>query len=480
MKRQLFKELYLSLRCFGTSMNPFYNPVFLGKILKRYLVDVDRLYRISEDALRRYQDKQLRRLVRCARTVPLYADKFKADGIYPGDITGMDDLWKLPFLSKDDVRQYYPDGIVSSTMKKESLIEVSTSGSTGKVLPMYVDMLAIVMGLLAYMRTLHEYGMSIWRNRITIIGDFAADTAESGYITRGVQPRLNLSRRFQNIQWLNTNDDPKKVIEAINVFQPEFIGGYVGMLGHLALLKEQGMGGNISPQYIGATGSVLDPTLKTFIEKTFHAHVFEVYGATESGLIGFQCKKGSYHLMSDLVHAEFFRNGEPVTSGEPGEMVITKFYGQGTPIIRYNAINDVVAPLDGSCSCGMAGALIHKVFGRSDLALYLPEGNVLLPSAFSEIYSKLLYALKTNKVKNTRIIQHDLTSIEIQVVIDDQLRTIGSSVEEIFRFLEHEFQQKVGSSVTVTVNEVASVDTSQGPRIVSKVDTSSYRVKKYL
>lgn len=461
-------------------MNPFSNPLFLGKILKRYLIDVDRLKRISEDALQRYQDKQLRRLVRFASTVPLYYDKFREAGVHPTDITGMKDLKKLPLITKDDIKQYYSDGIISKAIKKGSLIEVSTSGTTGKVLSIYVDMLDIVMGLFAYTRTLREYGMSIWKNKVTIIGDFAPHTAESGYITRGVQPRVNLSGMFKNIQWLNTNDDPQKVIEAVNAFQPEFIGGYVGMLGHLALLKETGLGNNITPQYIAATGSVLDSTLKTFIEKTFHAHVFEVYGATESGLIGFQCQHGSYHLMSDLVYAEFLRDDEPVASGDAGEMVITKFYGQGTPIIRYNAINDVVAPLSSSCPCGMSGVLIKKVYGRNDLAIYLPEGRVLLPSAFSEIYSKLLYELKTNKVKNTRIIQHDLATLEIQVVIDEQVRTVGPSAEDIFRFLQHAFQEKVGPGVTVTVKEVASVDTSRDPRVISKVDKTRFHVKEYI
>jgi phenylacetate-CoA ligase len=461
-------------------MNQFYNPVFLGKILKRYLVDVDRLERISEESLHRYQDRQLRRLVRFADTVPLYHEKFKQAGIRPVDTSGIDDLQKLPFVTKEDLKRYYPDGIVSSTIKKESLIEVSTSGTTGKVLPLYIDLLDIVMGLFAYMRTLHEYDMSIWKNRITIIGDFAPHTAESGYVTRGLQPRFNLTKMFKNIQWLNTNDDPKKVIAAINEFQPEFIGGYVGMLGHLALLKETGFGANISPSYIAATGSVLDSFLKSFIEKTFHAKVFEVYGATESGLIGYQCKQGSYHLMSDLVYAEFLRNGHPVSSDEAGEMIITKFHGKGTPIIRYNAINDIVAPTKGACSCGKAGALIKKIYGRNDLALYRSDGTVLLPSAFSEIYSKLLYELKTNKVKNTKIIQHDFNSLKIQVVIDETLRGIGPSVEEIFEFIRKGFQGKMGSDVTVTVKEVTSVDTSQGPRIVSFIDKQNYEISRYV
>ena len=276
----------------------------------------------------------------------MYHEKFKQAGIHPTDISGIDDLQKLPFVTKEDFKQHYPDGIVSSKINKDSLIEVSTSGTTGKVLPLYVDLLDIVMGLFAYMRTLHEYDMSVWKNRITIIGDFAPHTAESGYVTRGLQPRFNLTRVFKNIQWLNTNDDPKKVIAAINEFQPEFIGGYVGMLGHLALLKETGLGQDISPDYIAATGSVLDSFLKSYIEKTFQAKVFEVYGATESGLIGYQCKQGSYHLMSDLVYAEYLRDGHPVDSGEAGELIVTKFHGKGTPILRYNAINDIVAPFN--------------------------------------------------------------------------------------------------------------------------------------
>ena len=118
-----------------------------------------------------------------------------------------------------------------------------------------------------------------------------------------------------------------------------------------------------------------------------------------------------------------------------------------------HAINDIVAPLKKTCSCGKSGALIQKIYGRNDLALYLPGGNVMLPSSFSEIYSKILYQLKTNKVKNSKIIQHDLTNLEIQVVIDETLRTTGPSVEEIFQFIKKGFEEKTGPDVQVTVNE---------------------------
>ena len=381
-------------------------------------------------------------------------------------------------MTKDDIKQYYPAGIISSTKNKDQLVEVATSGTTGKSLPLYVDLYDIVMGLFAYVRTLHEYGMSIWKNRITIIGDFASHTAESGYVTRGVQPRFNIMSRFKNIQWLNTNDDPQQLISQINAFHPEFIGGYVGILSHLAVLKQTGLGADISPAHIGATGSVLDPSLKTFIEKSFGTHVFEVYGATESGLIGFKCRHGNYHIMADLVYPEFLNKGIPVRSGEAGHLVITKLFGGGTPIIRYNAINDIVAPLDSTCRCGMAGGLIKKIYGRDDLAIYLPDGTVLLASSFSEIYSRLLYELRTNKVKNTRIVQHDLNTVEIDVLVDEQLRSVGPSVAEVCAFLKQGFQTKVGPQVTVTVHEVDAID-SRGPRIISKVDPSQFVITGY-
>jgi phenylacetate-CoA ligase len=460
-------------------MNPFYNPLFLSKVLKRYLVDIDRLDRINDESLFQYQNKQLKRLIRFADTVPLYHDKFKQARISPTDIVSIDDLKKLPLVTKDDIKKYYPNGIISSETKKDTLIEVSTSGTSGKILPLYVDMLDIIMGLFAYMRTLHEYGVNIWKNKISIIGDFAPHTAESGYVTRGLQSRVNLTHWLKNIQWLNTNDDPKFVASALNEFKPDFIGGYVGMIGHLAYLQETGSI-NISPEYIATTGTVLDPFLKSYIEKTFQSKVFEVYGSTETGLIGFQCKQGSFHLMSDLVYVEFVRNDEPVSFGDAGEIIVTKFYGRGTPILRYNAINDIVAPRIKSCSCGKSGDLIQKIYGRNDLALYLPGGNVMLPSSFSEIYSKLLYELKTNKVKNSRIIQHDLTTIEIQVVIDDALRTTGPSVKQIFQFLQKGFKEKTGPNVEVFITEIDTVDTSQGPRILSKVDSKNYTIRHYL
>lgn len=227
---------------------------------------------------------------------------------------------------------------------------------------------------------------------------------------------------FNNIQWLDTNSKPEQLIEKINDFRPDFLGGYVGMLGHLALLKERGKGNKINPRVIGTTGSVVDDSLRKFIGNIFNAKLFETYGSTEAGPIAFQCEKGSYHVLSDFVHLEIIENEKYVSSEESGHVVITKLYGLGTPIIRYNAMNDIAAPLDKKCNCGLSGELIKKVYGRDILSLYLKDGKVLLPASITQIFSKILYELKTNKVMDVQIIQHSFNNLEIKLVIDEKQR----------------------------------------------------------
>ena len=460
-------------------MNPFYNPSFILKTIKNYLYDINRLNRLTNTQLQKFQTKQLKKMVQHAYNTPMYHSLYKKAGIHPNDITHITDLSKLPVVTKQDFEKHYPNGIIPTTMKKQNLIKVSTSGTTGKSLSIFVDPSDIVMGLFGYMRTLREYNISWRKNKIAIIGDFATHTAESGYINKGLKPLKYQKLIFKNILWLNTNDKPKDVIQKLNTFQPDFIGGYVGMLGHLAVLKDQGLGKNVNPQYVASTGAVLNPYLKNLIQTVFNTHVFEVYGATETGPIAFQCKQGSYHILSDLIILEITQNNKPVKSKQAGHLIVTKLYGKGTPILRYNAIDDIISPTDKTCNCTMAGDLIHKRYGRGDLALYLPGGKVLLPSSFSEIYSKILYELKTTKLQNTRVIQKDLNHIEIEIVIDKKQQNQKPSTDKIISVLKEGFQEKVGPEINITIREVEKLP-SHIQRIVSKVNPKQFETLSYL
>ncbi|MCJ7697330.1 MAG: hypothetical protein MUO73_03260, partial [Thermoplasmata archaeon] len=154
-------------------MNSFYNPIFISKVLKNYLFNIERQRRFNDEELSKYQNKNFKKMVQFAYTVPLYHDAYKKAGIHPDDIKSIEDIKKLPTVSKYDFKNYYPDGLVSSKIKKSKLIEVTTSGTTGKSLSIYVDMVEIVNGLFGYIRFLREHDINWRKDKHTIIGDFA-------------------------------------------------------------------------------------------------------------------------------------------------------------------------------------------------------------------------------------------------------------------------------------------------------------------
>jgi phenylacetate-coenzyme A ligase PaaK-like adenylate-forming protein len=176
---------------------------------------------------------------------------------------------------------------------------------------------------------------------------------------------------------------------------------------------------------------------------------------------------------------EFLKDGKEVSSEEPGNLIITKLFGNGTPIIRYNAINDIVSPLYQSCNCGISGGLIKKIYGRDVLSIILPGGKAILPSGISEIFSRVLYELKTNMLKETKIIQHDFTHIELQLVIDEEFRNQKTMVDKLFSMLKQGFLEKTGSEVEITIKEIKKVDKTEA-RIISKIDRNKVKIIEYI
>jgi len=463
----------------GGIMNQLYNPVFISKVLKSYLFDINRPWTISDEELEKFRNKRFQRIVKYAYSVPLYHDLYKKAKIYPDDIKGLDDISKLPFVSKNELEKYYPDGLVSSKIKKDKLIQVSTSGTTGRSLSIFVDLHDVVKGLFGYIRMLKEYGINWRKDKLTIIGDFSPHTVESGYINRGILPRIENSYIFKNIQWLDTNRRPEDLIKEINSFKPDFLGAYVGMLGHIALLKDKGLGEDINPRVIGTTGSVIDYSLREFVGNVFNASLFETYASTEAGPIAFQCKNGEYHILSDYVHLEVVENKDNVHEEEPGHISLTKLYGIGTPIIRYTAMNDIVALKSKKCNCGMSGNLLKKVYGRDILSLYLPDGKVLLPSSITQIFSKILYELKTNKVVDLQVIQYDFKNIEVKVVFDKKLRNKSPSNKKVFSLIEEGFKEKMGSDIKIGIKEVGKINRKDS-RIITKIDRNKFNITGYI
>ena len=108
--------------------------MFTGKAIRSYLFDLDRIWRITPEKMKRFQDKAFKKAVKYAYTVPMYNKRFKEANIHPRDIKSIEDLIKFPTVSKMDIRNAFPDGIVPINANKDKLWRINTSGATSKPL----------------------------------------------------------------------------------------------------------------------------------------------------------------------------------------------------------------------------------------------------------------------------------------------------------------------------------------------------------
>ena len=462
-------------------MNPFLNPYFLSKATKSYLIDRDRIWRMNDESLERFRDKQFRRIFKYAYSIPMYHEIYKKAGIHPNDITEIDDVSKLPFITKNDIRKNFPDNIIPPNFDKKGKPIISyTSGTTGEPVSLYFDMYTIVKGLLGYIRVIKEHNVDWRKTRMTVLVDLCENSVERNYLTDGIIPILKPIFSFENMQIFDTYGEAEDLIKKINNHNPEFLGGYPGMLRQLAILKKEGRGDNIQPRVIISSGAVLDIYLKKFLEEIFETPVFDAYGSMESGPAAFQCKQKGYHIHSDLVHLEIIDDdGEPVSPGKAGKIIVTRLYGSGTPIIRYNGLDDIVTSSDDTCDCGISGGLIGKVHGRENQSLYLPNGRVLLPSSLSRFFGEISEKINITKLKRSQLIQHKINKLEMVTLINNDLRNTKPSLEEIFSTIRKEFKAKYGSDIDIEFSETDYFE-PHIPGIVSKIDKSKIKKKIYV
>ena len=434
------------------------NPLLLLYLIKNYFTDLKRL-ECSYEKLENYREHAFKRVLKRALQTPLYAEKYKS--IDTANIS-LKTINRLPIVTKQDLRNHFPYGVTSKKLNASKAHLVSTSGSTGQPTSIYTDHYTIIKALIAFIRELRACNIS-WRDKLTLIVDLTPRAIEEAYLVKGLPIRLS------NMQILHVGEDVEKLSEKINAFRPKFIGGYPGVLRALAVLKRKGHGNNIQPETIASSGAVLDDYTKRYIEEAFNARVFDVYGSTEGGPIAFECTKGNYHIHHDMVHLEFLdEHQQPVEYGTPGHIIITKLYGNATPIIRYNGLKDFVIPLSKKCDCTINTPLIEKIVGRRADALVMPSGKIIPPFSVTGIPSKVMEQFNSTLVQQFQIIQENQNEIYLYLVMENE----SDEKENIMNEIKKEFEKRVERGVKISVVETDEIKSKELiPRvIVSKAE----------
>ena len=464
-------------------VNPFLNPAFSIKGLKNYLTDVDRIWKLSHEKMRRFQDKAVRNAVKYANTVPLYNKKYKESKIDINDIKGIDDLSKLPTVSKQEIREGFPDEVVPKNADKEKLWRINTSGATSKPLSFYRDTFGLLRDLNYTIRMQKFVGINWRKDRTTGMGPHNAPGRYDYALKHAVVDNLSLFIRSvedaQHISYIYK--DIEKKMEILNKYKPDFILGAPGDLQAIATCKKKGLGKDLNPKVVASSAGMLDDYVRNYIKEAFNCRVVDVYSSVEMGISAVECEEGNYHVFSDYVYLEFLDdNGDPVSSGEPGHVVLTRFFGKGTPFVRYTGVEDIVTPLYEKCPCGLHSTqLIKHIDGKQAHVINLPDGKYVTPVFFTRGVDAAMRRLKTDKIMQYQIVQQKIDKIDVYIVINEQKRNDPPSIEVLFKEITNEYEKVFKDSFKFEVKEVKKVigsdDSAKPPPIIlSKLNKSKY------
>ena len=455
-------------------MNSLLNPFIGIPLLIEYATAPTRLHRFSDERLQRYKDNAFKKVVKYAYEVPVYHNKYKKAGIKPYDIQGIKDIQKLPFVTKKDMIENFPDNITPLGYKKENAYVASTSGSSGKPVSVYLDFYTISRGTALFLRQAKTYNFNWLKDKHAIIG-----TYDEGRVDRVVEDAYISKTHFirssdKNLN-LNAYAPIKEIVDKLNAFEPDLLISYPITLQHIAYFKKKGYCDKLNPKILQSGGYSLDEYTKRYIEDAFNTRVVNLYQTVEACTdIAFECFEGTWHINHDYHHLEAVdENMEIVANGERGHVVETRLFGRGTPFVRYTGMDDWITLVDDyDCSCGLHTPILKNgVEGRVSARILLPDGRVY-PAASFAIISLVLKDLKTFKVTQFQIIQKKIDLIEVLLVIDNDLRDTGPSVDQIFKKIKDSYEKLVGPDVKIVVKEVKELKSTPGkpsPTVISHV-----------
>ena len=418
----------------------------------------------DREQIKAWQDERLVKQVKHVwDNVPYYRKKMEAAGLTPDDIQGTQDLHKLPFVTKDDLREAYPYGLLAKPLSDCVRIQ-STSGTTGKrVVAFYT-----------------QNDINLWEDccarAIVAAGGTNEDVCQVSYgyglFTGG--PGLNGgSHKVGCLTVPTSSGNTERQIMFIKDLQATILcctPSYAAYIGET--MKEMGITKDQLSLKAGIFGAeAWSEEMRRDIENTLGIKAYDIYGLTElSGPgVSFECSAQSgMHINEDHFIAEIIDpdTGEVLPEGSKGELVFTSITKEAFPLLRYRT-KDICMLNYEPCSCGRTHVKMCKPMGRSDDMLIIRGVNVF-PSQIETVlinqgYSAN-YQIIVDRVKNT-------DTLDVQVEMTPEMFT--DNVGEINRRqkeLVEGLRSMLGISAKVTLVAPKSIVRSEGKavRVIDK------------
>ena len=378
----------------------------------------------SREQIKAWQDERLVKQVRHVwDNVPYYRKKMEEKGLTPDDIRSSDDLHKLPFITKADLREAYPYGLVAKPLKECVRIQ-STSGTTGKrVVAFYT-----------------QHDLDLWEDccarAIMAAGGTDEDVCQVSYgyglFTGG--PGLNGgSHRVGCLTIPTSSGNTERQIMFIQDLQATILcctPSYAAYIGET--MKEMGLTPDRIPLKAGIFGAeAWSEEMRQDIQNTLGIKAYDIYGLTElSGPgVSFECSaQTGMHINEDHFIAEIIDpdTGEVLPEGSKGELVFTSITKEAFPLLRYRT-RDICMLTREKCSCGRTHVKMCKPMGRSDDMLIIRGVNVF-PSQIETVLLNHGYPANYQIIVD-RINNSDTLEVMVEMTPENFSDSLGAITE---------------------------------------------------
>jgi phenylacetate-CoA ligase len=411
---------------------------------------------LPREQLQALQVRRLRRTVARVAEVPFYKEAFARAKVTPRKIRSLDDLRRLPFTTKEDLRQHYPLGFLA--VPRHQIVRIhGSSGTTGR--PTFV----------AYTARDRE----TWANlcaRFLVAGGLRPEhlvhiTFGYGLFTGGFGLHYGVEKVGAAIMPAAAGNTPRHIM-LIQDLKPEVL---VGTPSYSLQIAEVARDHGLDPKDLGLKfahfgGEPWTEDMRRQIEKEFGLMAFNNYGLSEvigPGVSGECVVRNGMHISEDhfLVECVNPETLQAVPEGEKGELVFTSLTKEAFPVIRYRTRD--IASLDaGACPCGRTGARMSRVVGRTDDMLIIRGVNVF-PSQVEEALLKVEGTAPHYLIEVDRPGTMDEVTVRVEMRpqdFSDKMREMQALRERIDR----EIQSITGLRMNVELVEPQTLQRSAG------------------
>ena len=412
---------------------------------------------MDRQRLRDMQSVRLKRVVeRVYHNCEPYRKRMQEAGVSPSDINGIEDIYKLPFTSKQDLRDYYPYGLLSSPLSEIVRIHAS-SGTTGK---------PIVVGLT-------RNDLSVWSEVgarcLTAFGLGKNDTVQVAYgyglFTGGLGAHAAVENIGGTVIPISSGNTQKQIL-MMRDLGAKALACTPSYAMYLAeALEASGYPREDFQLRVGVFGA--EPwteEMRRTIEAKLNIKAYDIYGLTEimGPGVGYECEcQHGTHLNEDHFFPEIVDpdTGEPLPEGSHGELVFTTLTKEGMPLIRFRT-HDLTALHYEKCACGRTLVRMDKIMGRCDDMLIVRGVNVF-PSQIESVLCETEefephFFITVDRVNNT-------DTFEVKVEVKPEYYTDDmKGMLELKKSLTHKIQNVIGIMPDVKLVEPRSIARSEG------------------